>query len=128
VVTHYLQGVYDTAFARNDRTNVIQLLQINDQQTIVAWARTAQAVRLEITATADKAYLVNHMGDMAIIRPENGVYQLILEGADCEAPPEGCVVGGDVWLLMQPIGETTITEITPINRYILLSNPSEGVE
>lgn len=128
VVTHYLQGVYNAAFARNDRTNVIELLQIHDQQTIVAWARTAQAVTLEISATADKAYLVNNMGDVAIIRPENGVYRLILAGADCEDSPEGCVVGGDVWLLMQPIGATTVTEVTPNNRYILLPNPSESVE
>ncbi len=122
VVSEYLNGVYETNFARNDRLNVVQLMQINDQQTIVTWARTEQAVMLEISATADKAYLVDNMGNVAIIRPENGVYTLILAGAECEDGQEGCVVGGDVWLFIQPIGATTITEITPNNRYLLLPN------
>lgn len=120
VVSQYLNGVYETHFARNDRTNVVQLYHLNEMQTIVTWARTAQAATLEISATSDKAYLVNNQGDMVAIRPENGIYRLILAGANCEPPPEGCVVGGDVWLFIQPIGATTITEITPNNRYLLL--------
>ena len=118
-VIQHLNHVTSAALDRNDRVVVIQAIHTDDHQTIVAWARTEQTATLEITATADKAYLIDQYGNQTVIRPQNGVYLLTLPGADCEDSEEGCVVGGVAYLLIQPNGETFLTEITPLNRYQL---------
>lgn len=102
VIQHF-SDVIDAQLARNERVNVALTRHPDNRQSIVAWSRTAQPATLTISATADKAYLYDQYGNQQIIRPENGVYELTLSGATCETGAEGCVVGGDVWTLTQPL-------------------------
>ncbi|RMG73996.1 MAG: hypothetical protein D6711_09815 [Chloroflexi bacterium] len=118
-VTRHLTHIATAHLGRNDRVTVVQITHTDARQTLVMWSRTEQTTTVEVTATADKAYLIDQYGNLSIIRPDNGVYLLTLPGANCEPPPEGCVVGGAVSLLVQPNAQTTITEITPFNRYQL---------
>jgi hypothetical protein len=120
-VIQYFDGVQSAGVAQNPRVNVVRLLHANDRQTIVAWSRFDRSTRLEVRATADKAYLVDIYGNLSILRPEAGVFVLNLPAASCE-DEEGCVIGGMPVIFIQPGGNTTFTEITPQNRYTLEFN------
>lgn len=118
MVTTYLQGVISADLAQTDSLDAVRLVHMNDQQTLVLWSRTEQATQVEISATADKAYLLDQYGNAQIIRPENGVYQVNLAGAVCE-PDEGCPVGGIVSLLIQPHGDSSLTQLDDDERVTL---------
>ena len=111
-------GVDAAHLHQNERVNVVELQHTNDRQTLVAWSRFEHSTQVEIAATSDKAYLLDYMGNQTMIRPTDGLYTLMLRGANCE-DDEGCVVGGMPVMLVQPHGELTVTEITPENRYTL---------
>lgn len=120
VIKHF-NGVSMAQRFRTDEVNVVQLMHHAGHQTAVMWARTEHSVELEIAAISDKAYLVDQYGREQIIRPQEGVYVMMLPGATCEDEAgEGCVVGGDVSLLIQPMGETTFTQITLGGRVVLV--------
>ena len=108
VIEHFT-AVTSARLAQTETVNVVRLVQVNDQDTLIAWTRTERSQTLTISATGDKAYLIDQYGNTQIIRPENGVYTLSLAGAVCEED-EGCPVGGDVLMLVQPAGEVTITQ------------------
>jgi hypothetical protein len=109
-VIERFNNVENTTLYRNERVTVAQLQQYDDQQTIVAWSRTGETTWLEIAATSDKAYLLNQYGAERIIRPSDNFYTLDLPGASCEEV-EGCVVGGAVSILIQPLKETGFFEL-----------------
>jgi hypothetical protein len=109
-VIERFNNVENTTLYRNERVTVAQLQQYDDQQTIVAWSRTGETTWLEIAATSDKAYLLNQYGAERIIRPSDNFYTLDLPGASCEEV-EGCVVGGAVSILIQPLRETRFFEL-----------------
>ena len=111
-------GVTQATLAQTETADIVQLTHMNNQQTIVMWSRTEDATQIEVSATSNKAYLLDQYGNATIIRPENDVYTLTLAGAVCE-PDEGCPVGGVVSILIQPNNETTITEIINNNRTLL---------
>lgn len=114
VIQHFNQ-VSDAALAQSERVNVVQLDHINGRQTLVSWSRTEETTEVEITATGDKAYLMDEYGNRRIIRPENGVYILRLPGARCD-DADGCAVGGRVSILIQPGGTIMLNEIRAENR------------
>jgi hypothetical protein len=109
-VIERLQDVQSGFMAQSDKADVVSLLH-GDYQTLLAWTRTDVATDLTVTATSDKAYLIDQYGNTQIVRPVDGVYTLSLPAARCnEAPPVRCPIGGNVWLLVQPLGEFTVTE------------------
>ncbi|TVR18629.1 MAG: hypothetical protein EA396_14970 [Anaerolineaceae bacterium] len=110
VIAH-LHDVADAEISRNERANVVRARHHNGRQTVIAWARTEQAATLSISATGDKAYLVHQSGETRIIRPTDGRYALDLPAAECESGAEGCVVGGAVWMLVQPEGAIRVYEV-----------------
>ena len=120
-VIRYYNGVESARLAQNDRVNAVQITHDNARMTLVAWSRFDRSTALEVSATADKAYLIDLYGNQTIIRPENGVYRLHLPNATCE-DDEGCVVGGMPVIFTQPMGDITMTEVTPENRYTLTFN------
>jgi len=118
-VIRNLQGVEEAKLARTDTGDVVQLTQTNNQQTFIAWARTEQPTQVQISATSDKAYLLDAYGHITIIHPEAERYSLPLPGATCNET-DGCPVGGNVTILIQPQGETTVNEITSTGTIPLL--------
>jgi hypothetical protein len=118
VIRHF-QGVENATLARTATGVVVQLAQANDQQTFVAWARTGEATQVQISATTDKAYLLDLYGHVTILHPEQETYTLNLPGAVCNET-DGCPVGGHVSILVQPQGEVTANEITSTGTIPLL--------
>lgn len=66
---------------------------------------------MSIAATGDKAYLIDQIGGMQVIRPQEGRYLLNLTGAVCD-DRDGCAIGGRPLLLVQTQATDTILEIT----------------
>lgn len=110
-VIRTLNGVESGALARSDAVDVVRLLHENGRETFVLWARTEQPAQVTISATDDKAYLIDAYGGMTWLHPVDGTYTLSLAGAVCNNT-DGCPVGGAVWLLVQPEGDITLNEIT----------------
>ncbi|PJF41494.1 MAG: hypothetical protein D6737_06240 [Chloroflexi bacterium] len=111
MVINYLDGVEQAALAQNETVDVVRLQHSNGRQTLLAWARSDGSSEIQVSATAEKAYLLDQYGNITIMRPAEGVYTLPLAGADCN-DIDGCPVGGPVWLLIQPPGEFTVEETT----------------
>lgn len=109
VINHF-DDVISTELARNEQINVARAIHANQRQSLVAWSRDEKSATLTVTATSDKAYLYDQYGTSQIIYPIDGVYTVNLTGATCESGQEGCVVGGDVWTLTQPIGDVTLIQ------------------
>jgi hypothetical protein len=112
MVIRHFNGFESASLARTEHLNVVRLIQINGQQTFVAWARTETAAQLEIRAAGDKAYRVDQNGGKRVLRPQNGVYRQVLPGARCDET-DGCAVGGPVSVLVLPAGEITVSAVTP---------------
>ncbi|GAB4518405.1 MAG: hypothetical protein OHK0046_25980 [Anaerolineae bacterium] len=104
-VIERFNGVNAAALEQTEQYNLVRLTHHYGQQTLVAWARTDEPVTLTINATSDKAYLFDQYGQHRLIRPVEGAYRLMLPAAVCERQ-EGCVVGGEVSILVQPAPET----------------------
>lgn len=111
MVIRQFSDVQSAAFAQSDLVDVVRLERSGGQQMIVAWARTADAARLRISATSDTAVLFDQYGGMDVLEPAGGAYTLDLTGARCTRR-DGCAVGGNVALLVQPVGELTVEDIT----------------
>ena len=75
------------------------------------WARKADSAQVQISATSGEASLIDQYGHETAIQPTNGMYTLTLAGARCDKA-DGCAVGGNVILLVQPTGTVTIQELT----------------
>ncbi len=110
-VIRYLGGVERSQRAQHDLVDAVLLQQQHDQQTLLLWARRDRTVTVTVSATADKAQLVDQYGGISLLRPVEGVYTLALPAATCN-DVDGCAVGGPVWLLVQPAGEISVNEIT----------------
>jgi len=109
VIDHF-NALTQAQLAQTETVNVVRLTHINDQQTFVAWNRTEDSQILEIEATTDKAYLIDQYGNTQIIRPQNGIFTLNLPEAICEEQ-EGCPVGGNVSIVVQPAGDSEISVV-----------------
>lgn len=98
------------ALARSDMVSVVRLDQANGQAVFAAWSRTAASVDIALSAVSDKAVRLDLYGTPTILRPDQGVYRLRLPGATCDEA-DGCAVGGEVVLLVQPAGAVVLTEL-----------------
>lgn len=110
-VIQQFNDVQQANLARTEQVNVVQAEHQNDRQSLTMWARTAQSLQIEITATSEKGYLIDQYGNEMILRAVDDLYLVTLPGADCEAGPEGCVVGGEAFILVQPQGEIVVTQV-----------------
>jgi hypothetical protein len=104
-------GVTGGTFARSETLDVVRL-DAGERQIVVAWARSGLPVQVRIGAPGEEAQLADQYGMMMPIRPVDGVYTLTLPGALCNAV-DGCAVGGNPAILIQPAGDFQIMEITP---------------
>lgn len=118
-VIQHLSGVLSARRGTTDRVEVVTLTHTNNRQTVLAWARGEQPAQLRLQATADKAYQMDQYGSMTIIHPTDGFYTLQLPAARCNTT-DGCPVGGNVTLLIQPDGPTEINEITASGQQTLV--------
>lgn len=114
MISEQFNNVDLAQFAQTGSVDVVQLSHGNNQQSIVAWSRTENIATIEITATDDKAYLLDAHGNITLLRPENGNYTLTLQPATCEEG-EGCFLGGTVAILVQFDEQTTIRDLTSEN-------------
>lgn len=97
----------------------VVLMEVNDSHMLVVmWMRNDSSATIEISATGEKAYTLDQYGNMTITRPDNGVYQVALEPARC-TETDGCFIGGNVSILIQPLGTMNITQIEPTSEIIL---------
>ena len=81
--------------------------------THIAWARTEQTATLVIPARSEQATLVTLEGERWTVEPEGGVYRLVVGGADCNDPVEGCLIGGVPWFLIEEGLEDPLNEVPP---------------
>src|SRR5690606_8185385 len=102
-------GVEQAQRASTPRVDAVHMQHVDGHQTLMLWARTAAAAQVEVGAAGDKALLVDQYGAITLLRPTNGIYTLSLPGATCNEV-DGCAVGGAVWLLVQPVGESVVRE------------------
>jgi hypothetical protein len=116
-VSHTFDGVIDGIYAQTDSVDVVRLTHSNGQETLVAWARDADAAQIRVQATGTKAYLVDQYGGQQVIRPSDGYYTLSLAGARCNTDDVvPCPVGGVVWVLVQSGSGASVEENnTPLN-------------
>lgn len=109
MVSQHFRQVISAELSRNDAYSAVRLVRRDGQMLQVLWANEAENVAVTVGATAEKAYLFDHRGNMTVVRPVNGVYNLTLGAAHCD-DREGCYLGGPVRVLLQPHDESTIRE------------------
>jgi len=109
VVRHF-SGATRAQRARTESTDVVRLAFSDGHETLVLWARTAASTEVQISASAEKAQLIDQYGNIILLRPVDGFYTLSLPGATCNAV-DGCAVGGPVSLLVQPAAEVRVIEV-----------------
>jgi hypothetical protein len=115
MITERFNDVQEATLYQSESLDLVHLVHANGQQSIVAWARTANPTTIEITATSDKAYRIDYLGGESILRPENGIYRLYLSPALCEEG-EGCFLGGEAIIIVQPNAATSVRELAPNNQ------------
>ncbi|MEO8392348.1 MAG: hypothetical protein ABI700_05080, partial [Chloroflexota bacterium] len=112
LVIEQMQGVQSAKLAQSATADVVRLRRADGQEVLIAWARSAEATQIQITATEDQAQFIDQYGKIMTMRPLNSNYTLALPGATCNKV-DGCPVGGLVSLLVQAGAETdNVSEIT----------------
>jgi hypothetical protein len=112
-VIDHLNGVQAAHLAQTETADVVRLTRDDGQTVIAAWARTAQGAQISVSATSQRAYLVDQMGVIIELLPVDGVYTLNLPGAVCHETdrcPREIPIGGAVTLLIQPSGAFAVSE------------------
>lgn len=79
-----------------------------DKVTRIAWARTEQYVVLEMPALADRATLVNFLGDSTNVAATDGVHLIILPPAVCH---DECLIGGPPLFIVEEYAGEGILQI-----------------
>ena len=120
MIAERFNDVVSTALVQSETLDAVQLYHATGQQTIVAWAREANPTTIEIPATDDKAYRISLNGTITVLRPHNGVYRLVLPPATCEEG-QGCFLGGEPAIIVQPQDSTSINEISADNQSVTLN-------
>ncbi len=111
-VIRQFSDVTAAQFAQSEHLDAVLLTHASGRQTLLLWARDDSPAQAQISATDDKAYLLDVYGNMRIVRPVDAVYSLALPGATCRGDAEGCPVGGAVWMLVQPAGSSSVQDTT----------------
>jgi hypothetical protein len=106
-VIRHLSDVTQARRTHNDQVDGVRLAHDNGHETILLWARTEAPVQIEVSASAEKAQLLDQYGNMTLLRPVHDYYTLTLPGATCNEV-DGCAIGGPVSLLVQPASNTHV--------------------
>lgn len=104
IVRHF-QGVTGTVWAVTPQVYAVRLTHADGHQTVVAWARTAQASNFSLTDTAGKVYRMGMDGTLTL-SDVGAVFDL--PGATCD-DQDGCAVGGAPMVLMLPPGDVVVS-------------------
>jgi len=96
----------DAVFARHvdDQTYpLIDYVRLTgaSRVTHVVWARTQETATLVIPARSSEAELIDLQGNRWPVRPQAGNYRVVVGGAACDDPQEGCLIGGAPWILVE---------------------------
>ncbi|GAB5492017.1 MAG: hypothetical protein Phog2KO_22320 [Phototrophicaceae bacterium] len=118
MINERFNDVSTASFSQTDNIDAVQLVHENGQQSLVAWSRIDSVATIEISATSDKAYLLDAYGNITLLFPVEEVYTLSLLPARCEEG-EGCFLGGAVAILVQVQANTTIRDLTTDNPTLL---------
>lgn len=109
MLTEWLSDEQSAALARTEPADVVLLRMADGRAGLVAWARTADAVRLlvrpEGSGEADASVMDVYGNIMTVPLHEDGSLPLLLGGASCNRR-DGCAVGGSPVLLFLPAGST----------------------
>jgi len=83
--------------------------------THVAWALTQANATLVIPARSEQATLIDLQGNRSLVKPQGGVYRLVVGGADCNDPNTvgGCLIGGAPWILVEEGVSNPLNEVAP---------------
>jgi hypothetical protein len=83
--------------------------------THVAWALTQQTATLIIPARSEQATLIDIFNNRSLVKPQGGVYRLVVGGADCNDPNTvgGCLIGGVPWILVEQGVNNPLNEAAP---------------
>jgi hypothetical protein len=111
MVIRQFNDVQFAAFAQSDLVDIVRLERADGHQMIAAWARTADAAQIRVSATGEAAMLFDQYGAETPLELVNGAYTLFLDGARCNQR-DGCAVGGNVLLLVLPAGDITVADMT----------------
>jgi hypothetical protein len=120
MITEQFAHITSAQWLQTDELSLVQMQAAQHHSLSVLWARQDDPVTVNITATSDKAYLIDSYGNMTLARPTDGIYTLDLAPAQC-TEVDGCFIGGAVSILVQPIGAVTITQITPTTTVVFES-------
>lgn len=117
MVVEQFAEVTSAEWITTEDLNIVQM-QVKDSHILtVMWARQDKPVQVTITNTSDKAYQIDQYDNMILSHPMDDVYTIDLDPARC-TDTDGCFIGGAVKILVQPIGEMTITQVKPSNTII----------
>ncbi len=122
MVTQHFNATEKAYLHQLPELNAILLTDSTQAPMLVAWARTAAEVTLEIAvgdaSNTDSLESWDIYGNITSLLPENGVYTLHLLGAKCTDKQEGCFIGGRPVILRVPAG-STITAKTSSGTYAI---------
>src|SRR5690606_3958628 len=59
MISERFDDVASSNLSQSDNVDVVQLLHANGQQSLVTWARTEVSATIEVSASGDKAYLLD---------------------------------------------------------------------
>ncbi len=96
LVIHEWNDVTAAQLVRGQRVDVVRLLHADGRVTIAAWATTADAAQVRVSAA--QAAMTDQYGNVLSAQPQGDVYTLDLPGARCNEVDK-CAVGGAVLLL-----------------------------
>lgn len=88
-------------------------LTFEDKVTHIAWARTERNATLIIPARSEEALLIDLEDHRWLVKPQDGVYRVVVGGAECNDPQEGCLIGGAPWLLVEEDVPNALNETPP---------------
>jgi hypothetical protein len=97
--TDYLSG-FTAAYHQPEALYHLVHFERPQGSSRVIWARGPSEVALSVPALADSAVLVRGAGDVQPIAPDEGQYEITLEGARCT--PE-CLVGGPPVIIVEDL-------------------------
>jgi len=98
VVTTYFAGFRTASL---EQKGPIQIVTIDrgGATTTVVWTNSHEPQVYALPAIAEQAQLIDKLGNVRVMAPLNGRYDLPLEGAVCTHP--GCIIGGSPWVIVE---------------------------
>lgn len=118
MVAQHFAAVTSAEWVQTEYMNIVHMQRHDSQIITAAWARRDLAVTYQLSAAGSKAYLADSSGAMRRIEPQDGTYALQLSPARCTAG-DGCFIGGDVQLVIQPAAAITLRQLEPVYTMVI---------